>query len=368
MHFPTDEDSIRERVRAIDPIEYGKSRNFLCGKVTHLSPYITHGYISLRHLRDVVLKKYSVQQSYTFIFELAWREFFQRTWEKEGDAIFWSLKHPQENVVHESGLPEAYLLKKTGIQAIDNALVGLEAHGYVHNHARMWMAMLVANISKTSWWEGARHMYYHLLDGDRASNTLSWQWVAGTFSAKQYVANQEMINKYALASQYKTYLDKPVNMLLGGNVPDELSQNKSFELVLDDVALLRESMSLSELKKKETWLYSMWTLDPYWQPARSTDVQKILFIDMDDLAMFPMSAKRITFFLALSKNILDLKVFYGKMSDLETLLSDVVVYKKHHPALFNWPGEASDSEYLFPEVIDIPGGFMSFWKKCERYL
>lgn len=368
MNFPTERTEIEKRIDAVNPVRYAKSRNFLNGAVTHLSPYITHGYISLPSLRERVLQHSSRKDAYTFTFELAWREFFQRTWENKGDAIFSSLRQGQQGVVYEKGLPKAYLSKITGIQAIDSALHELERDGYVHNHARMWMAMLVTNIGKTKWQEGARHLYYHLLDGDRASNTLSWQWVAGTFSSKQYVASQEMINRYSGKTEKGTYLDYPVETLLERGVPEELQENVSFDLPLDDALLLEKSVPLSAISQKEIWLYSMWTLDPMWEPTIDTNAQKILFIDKDDLNRFPMSKKRLQFIGDLANNIQGIQLYYGSLSDIMRVLSDKVVYKKHHRSTFHLPGEKSAPEYLFPEVTDIPNGFMSFWKKCERYL
>ncbi len=368
MNFPTDAASIEKRIESINPISYGKTRNFLDGQVTHMSPYITHGYISLPSLRERVLAKYSKKDSYTFIFELAWREFFQRTWDREGDAIFYSLRHAQEDVKYATGLPKAYLAHNTQIQAIDQALNDLTTYGYVHNHARMWMAMLVTNIAKTGWQGGSRHMYYHLLDGDRASNTLSWQWVCGTFSSKKYIANQEMINKYALVKQRSTYLDEPVEELLEKNVPALLVDHDEPSLPLIDTHLLEKTISDTEIKKTETWLYSMWTLDPNWRPTNTSNVQKILFVDKDDLLLFPMSEKRIAFFLELSKNIDGMQIFYGTLDQLHISLSGVPLYRKYHPALKKWHGNETAPQYLFPLVSTIPGGFMSFWKKCEAFL
>lgn len=368
MNFPTDKESIEKRIQSIDVIKYSKNRNFINGSVTHLSPYITHGYITLTFLRDRVLQKFSKKDAYTFIFELAWREFFQRTWEKEGDRIFTSLRHEQEEVLNHKGLPKVYLSKKTQIQAIDNALKDLEDFGYVHNHARMWIAMLLTNVYKNSWYEGANHMYYYLLDGDRASNTLSWQWVAGTFSSKRYVANQDMINKYSDIQQHNTYIDIPVEDLLNQPTPKELLGNQDYDLTIDDTLLNNNSISVSDILKKETWLYSMWTLDANWTPTEQIDVQKILMIDKADLLLFPMSSKRISFILDLAKNIEDIKIFYGNISDLNNALLSTAVYRKSHPAIKKWIGKETDHEYMFPQVQNIPGGFMSFWKKCEPYL
>mgnify|MGYP006195700273 CR=1 FL=1 len=68
----------------------------------------------------------------------------------------------------------------------------------------MYLAAMVCNNAKSHWLTPARWMYYHLLDGDLASNALSWQWVAGTFSHKKYIANQQNINKYLFNEHYKT--------------------------------------------------------------------------------------------------------------------------------------------------------------------
>jgi outer membrane protein OmpA-like peptidoglycan-associated protein len=65
----------------------------------------------------------------------------------------------------------------------------------------------IPNIFKAAWLPGAKWMYAHLLDHDPAANFLSWQWVAGTFSSKKYIANQENINKYTNTKQEGSFLD-----------------------------------------------------------------------------------------------------------------------------------------------------------------
>ncbi len=69
--------------------------------------------------------------------------------------------------------------------------------GYLHNHTRMWLASYLVYLRKTYWKTGAIWMYRHLLDGDLASNTLSWQWVAGTLTGKPYPFNAENVERYA---------------------------------------------------------------------------------------------------------------------------------------------------------------------------
>lgn len=86
---------------------------------------------------------------------------------------------------------------RTGVPVIDQAVQQLYTSGYLHNHARLWLASYVVHLRKVHWRVGADWLYGHLLDGDLASNHLSWQWVAGTFSVKPYLFNAENVARYA---------------------------------------------------------------------------------------------------------------------------------------------------------------------------
>jgi deoxyribodipyrimidine photo-lyase len=81
----------------------------------------------------------------------------------------------------------------------------LYASGYLHNHARMWLASYCVHLRKVHWRAGADWLVGHLLDGDLASNHLSWQWVAATFSSKPYLFNAGNIVKYAPPADWKTW-------------------------------------------------------------------------------------------------------------------------------------------------------------------
>ena len=76
-------------------------------------------------------------------------------------------------------------------------LAELLSSGYLHNHARMYLASYVVHWRRVSWQAGARWFLHHLLDGDPASNNLSWQWVASTFANKPYIFNLDNLRKYA---------------------------------------------------------------------------------------------------------------------------------------------------------------------------
>lgn len=94
-------------------------------------------------------------------------------------------------------VPDDIRRARTGIPVIDQAVRTLYATGYLHNHARLWLASYVVHLRKAHWRAGADWMIAHLLDGDLASNHLSWQWVAGTGSHKPYLFNASNVARYA---------------------------------------------------------------------------------------------------------------------------------------------------------------------------
>ena len=190
----------RARIAAVQPSDYARTRNALDGAVTGLLPYITHGFVDLREVATGVAAGHRIEPQHRFMFELGWREFFRHVWQHRGDAIFTS--------THPGALPdEAYAREvpvdvregRTRVPVIDSAVRTLYATGYVHNHARMWLASYLVHLRRVHWRAGADWLYAHLLDGDLASNHLSWQWVAGTLGLKPYLFNADNVARYAPA-------------------------------------------------------------------------------------------------------------------------------------------------------------------------
>ena len=196
--FPPTREEALARIATVQPAEYSRSRNALNGAVTQLSPYITHGFISLPEVLEGVRSHHSVRTQDKFVFELGWREYFRHVWQHRGNGIFKSL---HEGVLSDEAyadqIPFDILHANTGVAAIDMAVKTLYATGYLHNHARMWLASYMVHLRKVHWRAGADWLYGHLLDGDLASNHLSWQWVAGTGSHKPYLFNAENVSRYA---------------------------------------------------------------------------------------------------------------------------------------------------------------------------
>lgn len=194
--FPATREAALARIAAMDPAAYERTRNHLDGAVTRLGPYVTHGFTDVPEIVAAVRRAGFGPQT-KLVFEVAWREFFHHVWRHAGDGILDDLRPPVWPGRYASELPADVREGRTGVRVIDLSIRALYRTGYLHNHARMWIASYVTHVRKAHWRAGADWMYGHLLDGDLASNHLSWQWVAGTFSTKPYVFNAENVARYA---------------------------------------------------------------------------------------------------------------------------------------------------------------------------
>ena len=138
---------LKTYIAQFDVKTYAKTRNHLSGNVSRLSPYITRGVISLPEIRDIVLDKHSYRTAEKFIQELAWREYWQQVWYAKQEAIFTDLRFVRDDWAHFD-LVAAIIAGKTSIVSLDKAVHELYQTGYMHNHARMWTAMLACNVGK----------------------------------------------------------------------------------------------------------------------------------------------------------------------------------------------------------------------------
>lgn len=223
-------EKLQKRVQAIDPVQYGRSRNYSNGAVTELGPFIARGVIDTAWVADILRESgWPFFQAQPFLQQLAWRDFFQRVWQSKGDSINQDIRQKQEAVLHHQ-MPKAFLDGATEIEAVDQALSRLAETGLMHNHLRMYTAFLSCHQARAHWLVPAQWMYAHLLDGDWGSNALSWQWVAGSFSNKRYCANQENINRFTGSRQRGTYLDVDYERLLDQSVPAELQPSVHWQL------------------------------------------------------------------------------------------------------------------------------------------
>lgn len=186
------------RLAGVSLDRYARTRNFLDGAVTRLSPYITHGFLTLPEVLAAVHARRPLGVREKFVYELAWREFFRHVWRHAGEGIFASLHAgPLPDDAYAAIVPSDVQEARTGVPVVDRAVRQLYDTGWLHNHARMWVASYLVHLRRVHWRAGADWFYGHLLDGDLASNHLSWQWVAGTASAKPYLFDAANVAKYA---------------------------------------------------------------------------------------------------------------------------------------------------------------------------
>ena len=181
----------------INPAQYERDRNFLNGSVSRLSPYLRHGVLSLAEARRQALK--AGRNAEKFITELAWRDYWQRLYQQLGNGIWLDREETKTGlrpVDYKPDLPTDLTNAATTLACMDSFVADLKGTGYLHNHARMWFAAYVVHFRRVQWQAGARWFLKHLLDGDPASNNLSWQWVASTFSNKPYIFNRENLERY----------------------------------------------------------------------------------------------------------------------------------------------------------------------------
>jgi deoxyribodipyrimidine photo-lyase len=364
--FPTHYETILSKINTIHPEKYAKTRNFLNGHITYLSPYISRGVISTKQVMDIVLKNgFSLFQSEKLIQELAWREYYQRVWQVKKEQIWDDLKQAQPDVSHHEILA-SLLNSSTGIQVIDEQISQLYAKGYIHNHIRMYLASITCNIGKAHWKIPAKWLYYHLLDGDIASNNCSWQWVAGSFSSKKYYCNQENINKYTNSNQTGTFLDNSYEQIVSMQVPDSLKATATLEIHTNLPDTKRPTLDLS----KPTLIYNSYNLDPIWRA--NENVNRVLLFEPSHFATNPVSTNVLNFILELSKNISEIQIFVGEITEISALYSETgmdinkVIISKEHSAFDYYPGIKDQRDWMFSSVSGNYPSFFKFWQKCQQ--
>jgi deoxyribodipyrimidine photo-lyase len=172
-------------------------RNDLRGHVSRLSMYLRHGMLSILEVAEYARGTMRGRDLSEFLRQLTWREFFLLVLAQEGEGALKNIEEPKLRVRWTDTLPDDVRAAQTGLPCADAWVTHLVQDGWMHNHERLWFAAYLIHWRRVDWRAGYRFFREHLLDGDIASNALSWQWVAGTFSAKPYFMNQANIEKYS---------------------------------------------------------------------------------------------------------------------------------------------------------------------------
>ncbi len=203
MNFAT------SRQEALDVLEnyieknifiYTAQRNFDFGplnrkNISCLSPYITHRLISEYEVTKKALSKYPYQKVEKFIQEIFWRVYW-KGWLELRPKV-WTDFVEDLKYVGNSNEYEKAINGETDIDCFNDWVKELKENNYLHNHTRMWFASIWIFTLNLPWQKGAEFFLRELYDGDAASNTLSWRWVAGIQTkGKNYIAQNWNINKF----------------------------------------------------------------------------------------------------------------------------------------------------------------------------
>ena len=361
MSFIRSYDEILTQIDAIDPVAFAKTRNHLTGAVSRLSPYITRGLITLPEVRDRVLRHSSAVAANKFIQELAWREYFQNVWWARSDDIFTDLRFGRSDWRHQQWVA-AITEATTGIKVIDAAIQELYTTGYMHNHARMWVAALACNLAKAHWLPMSRWLYYYLLDGDLASNTLSWQWVAGTSVNKRYDCNQALINGCSTTQQTNSFLNIDRSDLHTIPIPEQLQVSVPVQLSLE----LPAGDTVTSVSGQRVALYHPWHLAPNWRADEVWD-RRLLVIEPSHFVRFPVSEQVLQFIIRQAYTLLpELELYVGEVSDIPDLAAATAVHTCAYPAIVHWPIPQDEPPRLFPAVTGYYPSFFKYWQAVQR--
>ena len=370
------------RIAAVRPAAYARTRNALDGAVTGLSPYITHGLVSLTDVLAGVAARHTLEMQHKFVFELGWRAYFRHVWQHRGDGILRSLHEgPLPDAAYAGALPADIRQGCTGVPVVDQAVRTLYATGMLHNHARMWLASYVVHVRGVHWRAGADWMVGHLLDGDLASNHLSWQWVAGTGSRKPYLFNADNVVRYAPASWHSpgsvidaTYealdrlarqpgrgFDAPIGSL--SSVEPRLCKEPLAELGLT-------SPDAIAVAGRDVWLVHPWSLGrlPAALPA---DTVVIGIFVAEFHRELPWSEQRWRF-VASRMAQLTARRWYGDAAAVGAALAGArSVRSLAEPHLAAWLPRLATCEAappLFPQVERRCDSFSQWWARTSRGL
>jgi deoxyribodipyrimidine photolyase len=228
---------------------YAERRNHVTGNhegVSRLSPALRHRLITEDEVLERTLDRHPWNRVEKWVQEVWWRRYW-KGWLEMRPAVWWRYTEELEDVRQTGAAAvmrraEEVAAGRSGVAVMDAFARELMETGYLHNHARMWWASFWIHVERLPWQLGADFFLRHLLDGDAASNTLSWRWVAGLQTAgKTYLVRRSNLEKYVDA----TWLRDPSGL-------ERLGDDRVEAVVPQDV--VREAAGeLPEAESAEAW-------------------------------------------------------------------------------------------------------------------
>ena len=284
------------RAKAVDQLnnfieqnltDYSKLRNFDFGpdnrsNISCLSPYITHGIINELEVIDKSLKKFSFAKNEKFIQEVLWRVYWKGWLELRPNV--WSdylieLGKVKDEFKNNQNYLDA-IEGKTNVDCFNQWVIELKENNYLHNHTRMWFASIWIFTLELPWQLGAEFFMQHLYDGDAASNTLGWRWVAGVQTqGKHYLASEWNINKFT-NNRFK-------NIKLNENAKP-ISSDKIYSVT-------NKSFENSEISEDKTLLIFENNMTFEFSDFKEHKFKKILLVSNDTNRTIKLSEKVLKF-------------------------------------------------------------------------
>jgi len=239
---------------------------------SRLSPHLHFGEVSPNQIWYAIKNKFETTEDRnidTYLSELGWREFSyyllyhfpslpSKNFNEKFDKFKWR---------RDAKALNAWQKGQTGIPIVDAGMRELWQTGYMHNRVRMIVGSFLVKNLLINWQEGERWFWDCLLDADLASNTASWQWVAGTgadaapyfrifnplLQGEKFDKQGKYVRKYCpeLAALPDKYIHKPweappviakdAGLQLGKNYPNPIVDLKaSRQRALDAFQALKE--------------------------------------------------------------------------------------------------------------------------------
>jgi len=285
---------------------YSRDRNYDYGpdnrnNISLLSPYISHRTLFEYDIVKSCLKKYKVDQVEKFIQEIFWRVYWKGWLELRPEV--WTDFCDSYLSIEQSKFYNKALDGNTGIRCFDEWVNELKEYNYLHNHSRMWFASIWIFTLKLPWQLGAAFFMEHLYDGDPASNTLSWRWVAGIQTrGKHYLARSSNISKFTNQRFQYTQLTTDA---------EPIFEDKNFELK-------RLDYKNSETKHENLIIFES-NLNTQELSDLSEKYKTIYFVLIDNHSRkIKLSHKVMSFKASLVKNVSEL-ISNAKIINLEEL-------------------------------------------------
>jgi deoxyribodipyrimidine photo-lyase len=339
--------------------------------------------------------------------ELGWRDYWQRLWSRLGDGIWIDLeplKTGHAAASYSPELPADLAESRTGLACMDGFSLQLQELGWLHNHARMWLGSYLVHWRRVQWQTGARWFLQHLLDGDPASNNLSWQWLASSFSSKPYIFNRANLERFSSGRYCRS-----CQAAAAGTCPFEASYEALQEQLFAPQAPAPSGGASGNASAKD----SPWRATPAHSASSSSSSshsprQPLLWIHHEALgpanpalrthpgrpALFvldaaPLSANRLRFLQECAAE-LPLQQRHGVVAEvlltaahaegadaivtsravdphIATIAAELDARQRHEPPARRLPLIALDPEPFveLEEPVDL-GRFSRYWRRAER--